>query len=63
MAKYKIKDFVQHKHFGKNITMQVLNISYYINFEDMPIYTCRYFSKEKFHSEDFYEHELKGADN
>ncbi|WP_433895171.1 hypothetical protein [Sphingobacterium mizutaii] len=63
MSKYKVKDFVKHKWFGKDITLQVINISIYPGREDSPIYLCRYFANGKFHSEDFYEHELKDADN
>ena len=63
MAKFKVNDFVKHKTFGQTIVMQIVNISVYRGFEETPIYTCRYFSKQRFYSSDFYEHELKLADN
>ncbi len=58
MTKFKNKNFVKHRWFGKDIMMQIINISFYPGREDSPIYTCRYFSNGKFQSEDFYEHEL-----
>ena len=58
MPKYNVKDFVKHRWFGKELPMQVINISVYPGREDSPLYRCRYFSNGIFHSEDFYEHEI-----
>ncbi len=63
MAKFKVNDFVKHKIFGQSVVMQIVNISVYMGLEEAPIYSCRYFANGRFYSEDFYEHELKLAEN
>jgi len=63
MAKFKVNDFVKHRFFGQSVVMQIVNKSIYMGLEEAPIYTCRYFANGRFYSEDFYEHELKLAEN
>jgi len=63
MGKFKVNDFVKHKTLGQTIVLQIVNISVYMGLEEAPIYTCRYFANGRFYSEDFYEHELKLAEN
>lgn len=59
---YKIKKFVKHKTFGKNIEMQILDISENEKNPEYNVYHCRYFVNGVFQSTDFYEFEIELTD-
>jgi len=59
---YKVKQFVHHKTFGKNVIMQIIDISENEKNTEYNIYHCRYFVNGIFHSSDFYQFELELAD-
>lgn len=59
---YKVKQFVRHKTFGKNVIMQILDVSENDKNKEFNVYHCRYFDNGVFYAAEFYQFELELTD-